>query len=254
VVKSLAVSQSEPGCIYAGIKPAAVYVSRDGGSTWSELDAFQKVRRFFWLSPAERPFSPYVQAIALSNDEPGLVVVGIEAGALVRSTDGGLTWEGHRRGAMRDCHSLVSHASRPGYVYEGGGTGGGAFSRDGGGRWQRPAGLDRKYGWAVAADVTDPELWHLSSSPGVRAHSDHADAGIYRTRGGPWERLTNGLPDPMNAMPYALLTGPLSGVVTAGMSNGELWQSDDAGDSWRRLDVRLPRIERCLARLDNFPG
>ena len=70
-VKSLAVSRVAPGTIYAGMKPALVYVSRDGGASWQELSGFRRIRsRRFWFSPAEKPFSAYVQALALSPDDP----------------------------------------------------------------------------------------------------------------------------------------------------------------------------------------
>jgi len=173
------------------------------------------------------------------------VIAGIEAGAVVRSIDGGETWQGHRAGAMRDCHSLATAAGR---FFEAG-YGGGAMSEDGA-VWRRPAGLDRRYGWAVAA-VADGETWFLSSSHGVEAHSDHADAAIWRCRGGgPWERLAGGLPQPMNSMPYSLITGPEPGRLDVGFADGTVWESRDGGDTWAPLPFRLPRVERALARLD----
>ncbi len=250
-VTSLAVSRAMPGRVYAGTKPTRIFVSANHGTDWTELETFRRIRsRLFWFSPAERPFSAYVQALALSPADPNLIVAGIEAGAVVRSPDGGLSWEDHRRGAMRDCHCLTSHASAPGWFYEGG-YGGGAFSRDGGAHWQRLPGLDRKYGWAAAADVIDPQLQYVSVSPGVQAHSNHAEAAIFRSRGGRWERLAGGLPDPLDAMPYALLTGPDPGGIMAGLSNGELWQSHDMGENWSRLGVTFPGIERCLVKLED---
>src|SRR5262245_4560235 len=159
IVKSLAVSRTEPGVVYAGIKPALVFHSRDDGEAWTELEAFRKIRsRLLWFSPAEKPFTAYVQALAVSPTESGVVLAGIEAGAVVRSADGGQTWSGHRRGALRDCHSLAFHATHGGWVYEGGGTGAGvSVSRAGGATWTQPrAGLDRHYGCAVAADCLQP--------------------------------------------------------------------------------------------------
>jgi hypothetical protein len=244
IVKSMAVSPG--GRVYAGTKPPLLFTSDDDGRTWTELVGFRRVRRFFWLSPAESPFTAYVQAIALDGE---VVVAGIEAGAVVRSADGGRTWQGHRRGALRDCHSL---ASLPGRFFEGGGTGGGAaFSVDGGVTWRRPPEMDRTYGWSVAADPGDPNLWYVSIAPGIRAHSNDADAAIYRFRDSlSSERLSGGLPQPMNFMPYALLPGPEPNRLTAGLSSGELWESHDRGDSWRPLPVRLPKVERAMIRLD----
>jgi hypothetical protein len=248
-VRALAVSRSVPGVIYAGTKPAFLFVSRDGGLTWDELAAFRRIRsRWLWFSPAEKPFSAYVQAIALSPSDPGVILAGIEAGAVVRSDDGGRTWAGHRRGALRDCHSLFTHPAHGEWAYEGGGTGAGvAVSRDAGATWSQPrAGLPIHYGWAVAADCARPEVWYASVSPGpMKAHSAaNAQAAIYRATGGAgWQRLTGGLPQPLSSMPYALLADPhTTGHVYAGLGNGEVWHSEDYGDTWRALPLNLKAV------------
>ena len=67
IVKALAVSPVSPGTVYAGTKPALFFVSRDGGDSWTELASFRRIlSRRFWFSPAEKPFTAYVKAIALS--------------------------------------------------------------------------------------------------------------------------------------------------------------------------------------------
>ena len=245
-VRSLAVGG---GYVFAGTRPARPFRSADGGESWEELTSFRRIpSRLFWFSPAE-PLAAYVQAIAVSACDPATVVAGIEAGAVVRSPDTGSTWQGHRRGAMRDCHSLAAHA-RAGWFYEGG-WGGGAISSNSGASWSRPDGLDRRYGWAVAADAANPELWYLSAAPGVRAHSDDADAAIYRSHAGSgWERLGGGLPNPLRSMPYALVAGPAPAQLAAGLASGEVWDTRDAGGTWARLDFRFRRIERSLVRLE----
>lgn len=242
-----AVTVAGDGRVYAGTKPPLVFVTEDGGRRWVELESFRKRRRFFWFSPAERPFTPYVQGLVAAND---VVVAGIEAGALLRSPDRGATWEPHRSGALRDCHGLA--AGPDGGLVEAGGTGGGAaYSTDSGKTWMRPHGHRRHYGWAAAVDVADPTLWYFSSAPGVRAHSDDADAAIYRCRGTePCQELGGGLPAPMKAMPYALITGPAPRQVVAGMSDGEVWESRDAGDSWIQL-FRMPGVNRSMVRLNS---
>jgi photosystem II stability/assembly factor-like uncharacterized protein len=253
IVKSLAVSRSTPGTLYAGTKPALIFVSPDGGTSWQELTGFRRIRsRRFWFSPAEKPFTAYVQALALSPTDPDIIIAGVEFGAVVRSADGGKTWSGHQRGALRDCHSLACHAHHGNWVYEGGGTGAGvAVSRDAGMTWMQPrAGLDRHYGWAVAADCEHPEVWYASLSPGPsKAHSaSNAQAGIFRSAGGAdWQKLAGGLPQPLNAMPYALLADYTeSGHVYAGLSNGEVWHSGDYGEHWHQLAVQLPAVHSML--------
>ena len=122
IVKSLAINPLDPDIIYAGTKPALMFASYDGGNIWTELDGFRRIpNRWWWLSPAEPPdHRPYVFAIAPSPTESEVLLAGVEAGAVVRSDDGGRTWSRHRRGALRDCHFLKFHATNGNWVYEAG--------------------------------------------------------------------------------------------------------------------------------------
>jgi photosystem II stability/assembly factor-like uncharacterized protein len=262
VVKSLTVSKTEPGAVFAGTKLPALFVSRDDGATWKEIDAFERVRSWWWRSPAESDLGAYIQGIALSPTDPNIIVIGIEAGAVVRTEDGGQTWQSHRPGALRDCHSLIAHTTNGDWMYEAGGTGvGAAYSRDGGMTWRQPEnGLERHYGWACAADPARPEVWYASLSPmftwaqpGVpAAHVEgHANAAIYRSVGGAaWQKLGGGLPQPLNHMAYSLLTDPHApGHLYAGLSNGDVWRSTDHGDSWTQMPFNLKGIHRTLIML-----
>ncbi len=261
VVKALATSPTFPRTVYAGTKPARLFVSHDAGAQWLELTSFRHIPgHWFWFSPAEKPYRAYVQAIALSPTDPQTILVGMEAGAVVRSRDGGQTWSGHRGGALRDCHALTFHATHGDWAYCGGGTGAGvSVSRDAGVTWTQPReGLDRHYGWAVAADPAQPDVWYASLAPGaMKAHSDNqAQAVIVRAIGdAPWQILSGGLPQPLNHMPYALLTDPSApGQVYAGLSNGEVWHSVDCGDTWHQLPFRLGGIHRTLLLLPEKKG
>lgn len=262
IVKSLAVSPLRPGTVYAGLKPPLLCVSHDGAANWVEIDAFRRARSWWWRSPAESDLRPYIQGIGLSPTDANIILVGIEAGAVLRSVDGGQTWEGHRPGALRDCHTITFHAANGDWAYEAGGSGAGvACSQDGGHTWRQPkAGLDRHYGWAVAADPAHPEVWYASVSagfsrqhPGVpAAHVDgHANAYICRSVGGAaWQKLAGGLPQPLDYMVYALLTDPAAPAhVYAGQSNGNVWHTTNHGDSWRQLPFNLMGIRRTLVML-----
>jgi photosystem II stability/assembly factor-like uncharacterized protein len=193
-----------------------------------------------------------VRWIAPSPHDADLILVGIELGGLMRSTDGGESWQDHRPGAQPDVHSLAWHRSAVGRAYEAGG-GGAAFSEDAGESW-RPAdeGRDRHYTWSVAVDPDDPELWYVSASTGPYAAHGRGDpqARIYRRRAGePWQALVGGLPEPLAAMPYALVTG--DGRLFAGFADGQIWESRDSGDSWHACTTRgdavpaLHALVRC---------
>jgi len=245
-VFSVAVSAAD-GAVYAGTEPSALYRSDDGGETWRELAGLLELpSRPTWSFPP-RPWTSHVRWIAPSPHEADVILVGIELGGLMRSTDGGETWQDHRPGAQPDVHSLAWHPREAGRAYEAGG-GGAAWSEDGGDTWQ-PAddGRDRHYTWSVAVDPEDPELWYVSASTGAYAahgfRGGDPNAHIYRRREGGWIALAGGLPDPLPSMPYALVAA--DGRLVAGLADGQLWESRDRGDAWRmcKLDGEsLPRV------------
>jgi photosystem II stability/assembly factor-like uncharacterized protein len=230
-VFSLAVGAAD-GTVYAGTEPSALYRSDDGGDTWRELEALLRLpSRPTWSFPP-RPWTSHVRWIAPSPHDAKLLLVGIELGGLMRSTDGGETWEDHRPGAQRDVHSLAWHPRVEGRAYEAGG-GGAAWSDDAGATWQEAdEGRDRHYTWSVAVDPEDPECWYVSASTGPFAAHGGRDpqARIYGRRDSEWRRLGGGLPDPIPAMPYALVAA--EGRLFAGLADGDIWESRDRGETW----------------------
>jgi len=244
IVKSLAVSPHDSQVIYAGVKPAAVYKTTDGGNRWTKLEAFHRIpNRWWWFSPAEPPFRAYVNAVSVSPTEPDVVLAGIEFGAVVRSEDGGRTWSGHRHGALRDCHLLAFHQSDGQWMYEAGGTGGGAaMSRDGGRTWKQPkSGLAKKYGVVCAADPERPEVWYIALAPGPgKAYGENPEAYLYRrSAGADWQSI-GWEPHPMGQMPRSLVTcNDAPGHLFVGTTYGDVWHTTDYGDTWDRLPFDL---------------
>jgi photosystem II stability/assembly factor-like uncharacterized protein len=246
-VFSLAVSGAD-GAVYAGTEPSRLFRSDDLGESWRELEALLELpSRPSWSFPP-RPWTSHVRWIAPSPHDAGLLLVGIELGGLMRSCDGGQSWEDHRPGAQLDVHSLAWHPHIQGRAYEAGG-GGTAFSTDSGETWQRAdEGRDRHYTWSVTVDPDDPDWWYVSASTGPFAAHGHGDpqARIYRRRDGqPWQPLAGGLPEPLPAMPYALVA--TGGRLFAGLADGELRESRDRGDSWARLRLEGDRLAAVLA-------
>ena len=234
-----------PDALYAGTKGPLLFRSDDDGASWRELAAFGARRRWYWWTPVSKPHrQAEAQEIAIAPTQPRVILVGIEAGALLRSDDGGDSWSDHRPGAVRDCHNVRFHARSPSYAYQGGG-GGGAFSRDGGRTWTRPRGLGRvRYGWAAAGDRDNPELRFLSAARSVRsAHGAQQRAQILRSQAdGPWQPVLE-----VDAMPYALL--PAAGRLYAGLSNGQVLETIDGGEHWSPLPFAFSSISRSLIAL-----
>jgi photosystem II stability/assembly factor-like uncharacterized protein len=225
------------GAVWAGTEPSALFVSRDGGESWEERTALQEIpSKPRWSFPP-RPWTSHVRWIAPSPHDPELLLVGIELGGVMRTTDAGATFSDHRPGAQLDCHCLAWHPRAAGRAYETAG-GGAAWSADGGESWE-PAdeGRDRHYCWALAVDPDDPDRWWCSASVGpMAAHGGRdAQARIYRRQDGPWEPLTGEL----GRMPYALLAR--DGVLYAGFADGLLQASEDGGESWEDVAF-LPAV------------
>jgi photosystem II stability/assembly factor-like uncharacterized protein len=237
-VFSLAVSPAD-GAVFAGTEPSRLFRSDDHGESWRELAGLLELpSRPNWSFPP-RPWTSHVRWIAPSPHDAEVILVGIELGGLMRSADRGETWADHRPGAQRDVHSLAWHPVVAGRAYEAGG-GGAAWSGDAGETWQAAdEGRDRHYTWSVAVDPADPARWYVSASTGPFAAHGGRDpqARIYvREAGEPWRALAGGLPEPLPAMPYALVAA--DGRLMVGLADGQIWKSADRGESWRACALR----------------
>ncbi len=237
-VFSLAVGPAD-GAVYAGTEPSRLFRSDDGGQTWREPAALRELPSAPTWSFPPRPWTSHVRWIAPHPSEAGLLLVGIELGGVLRSEDGGITWQDQRPGAEKDAHALAWHPRDPERAYEAGG-GGAAFSRDGGQSWvAADEGRDRHYTWGLAVAPDAPDTWFVSATHGPRqAHGGgDAQARLYRRRGdAPWEALGGGLADPLDSFPYALLAA--AGRIFAGLGDGRLFASRDGGDTWAPAEVR----------------
>jgi photosystem II stability/assembly factor-like uncharacterized protein len=238
-VTAVAVSPAD-GALYAGTEPSSLFVSRDGGASWRELEGLKNLPSSPTWSFPPRPWTSHVRAIATGHSDANLVVAGIELGGVVRSSDGGETWQDQRPGAYPDCHSLCGHPATPDAFYEAAG-GGFAESGDRGESWRAAdGGIERRYVWGLAVDREDPQLLYVSAAPGPGAAHGRgfSDAAIYR-RSGPRERWEPVL-ESLSEFPYALAADPgASGGLYAGLGDGTVLRSPDAGESWGEV-ARVP--------------
>src|SRR5215207_2726484 len=240
-VTSVAVSPVD-GALYAGTEPSSLFVSRDGRASWQELEGLKNLPSAPTWSFPPRPWTSHVRALALSHVDPNLIVAGIELGGVVRSEDGGKSWQDQRPGAYADCHALATHTATLDAVYEAAG-GGFAQSEDFGKNWiAADAGLKHRYVWGLAVDRHDPTSLYVSAASGPgRAHgSSFSDAAIYRRRGASqWEPVLDHLVE----FPYALVTDPEApGTLYAGFGDGRIVFSPDAGTSWEEI-ARVPGLD-----------
>src|SRR5262249_34244309 len=144
----------------------------------------------------------------------GRVFAAAEAGALVRSLDGGQTWEDRKPDGPFDTHTLALPRLAPDRLYSAAGDGfmqpGAGFvqSNHGGASRFRPGdGLAHHYLWSLAADPADPDTLVISAAAGPQqAHNPQtAEAVIYRRSGANhWQRVHTGLPAAQGSLAYVL--------------------------------------------------
>ena len=236
----LAVCISPHGEVYAGTEPSSLYRSTDDGASWEDLASLRDVPSYdTWFFPP-RPETHHVRWIAPHADDADEIHVGIELGGVLRTRDGGKTFEDRHPDAVIDPPVVHAHPRATERVYAIGGDGV-SYSVDSGDTWTRDTdGMDRFYTWGLAVDPADPDVWYVSAAPGPdRAHGGGDSQGrlFRKLRRDGWEPIG----DVVSDMPYAL-AAPEPGTLVVGTRSGEIRVSHDAGQTWRTLDARVPGI------------
>lgn len=250
-----AVAVAGDGVLYAGTEPSALFRSEDGGISWRELERMRELPSSSEWSFPPKPWTSHVRWISLDRAEPQRLFVCIEAGALLRSGDGGETWEDRVPDGPLDTHTLSLHEHAPGRLYSSAGDGiltspGREYSesRDSGETWVRfSEGLGHHYLWGLAVDPGDPETVIVSGAGGPRrAHSpDDAESTIYLRSGRkPWREVREGLPPVEGRIASVLAVGKDEPGVFYALNNHGIYRSSDAGESWEPLLVTWPERYR----------
>ncbi len=264
---------SQPGVVYAGVSPAALFKSSDGGETWAEVVPLSEhPTRAMW----EGGFGGMcLHSMVLDPADNGRMWVGISAVGVFGTEDGGASWSTMNAGVRADfmpdpfpefgqCpHKMLSHPSRPGRLYQQNHCG---FYRsdDGGRQWlDLSGGLPSRFGLVMGTHSRDPDTVYVVPEDkalgsevggGVRYVTD-ARFRVYRSRnaGDDWEPLTRGLPQ-RNAYLHVLREGMATDSlddcgVYVGTTTGQVFYSRDAGDSWELMIDHLPPINSLDAGL-----
>ena len=236
------------GELYVGTGPASVFKSLDRGESWVDSEQFRTMPESIdWTFPPP-PHIAHVKGLALCASDPQIILGAVEEGWLVRSRDGGATWETLKNGTEFDSHYVAIMPDNPAVILA---TSGDGFYRstDGGDSFMRcTEGLDRSYFAQPVVHPARPNVVFTAASavppPGWR-RPEGADAAFYRSedQGVTWRRLAGGLPDHLTAAPRSTAGDPESpDVFIVGMTDGTVWITEDAGESVRRALSGLPPV------------
>jgi photosystem II stability/assembly factor-like uncharacterized protein len=228
--------------LYAGTEPAHLYLSTNMGHSWAEVPTLREVPNvegWFFGGKAERA---HVKHVSFDPLDPNTIYACIEVGSVLKSVDGGRTWR-VLTGFYEDVHRLLIPPSQPHHLWLS--TGEGLYdSPDAGETWNYlgrslegimyPDGLlinpyRESVMFATGATV-NPRFW-----PKTR----YTESKLLRSSdgGATWQELKQGLPDPIlgNVEALAMEAWPTGSCIAGGTTSGEIYISDDQGDSWTML-------------------
>ncbi len=249
----------EPGTIYVGVQPAALFRSDDRGDSWHGFDALnQHPTRTEWEPGAG---GLCLHSILVNPRDPRRLLVGISAVGTWESHDGGETWTAENGGVRADflpekypeigqcVHKLAWDSARDGSIFQQNHCGT-YYRGPEGGRWREVSkGLPSTFGFPVVADPHRPRTAYVVPLTGDYYRvPPNGQLAVWKTTnaGKTWRPSTKGLPGP-HAYPGVLREGlstdsldPLG--LYMGTNTGVLYGSRDGGKSWRPIAQHLPPI------------
>jgi len=248
------------GSVYAGVGPAGLFRSDDGGTTWSHVEGLTN-------HPTRPTWQPGAGGLILHTIVPhptdrDRMWIAISAVGTFETRDGGLSWEPRNHGVRADfqpdpmpetgqcVHKLVAAAGEPEHLYQQNHCG--VYrSFDGGATWQEiTAGLPSEFGFGMVAHPRDPlTVWNIPLNGADKGRfMPDGSAAVWRTHDGgdTWIRGQDGLPQRdayLGVLREAMARDELDPVgVYFGTSTGQLFASADGGSSWDAISTTFPPI------------
>jgi len=261
-IKSVWSLASANGALYAGVEPAGLFRSDDGGQAWEHVAGLRD-------HPSRPDWQPgggglILHTIAPHPDDEEQLWVAISTGGVFHTADRGATWEARNKGTRCDflpeeqrypeygqcVHSLAMAPGMPARLYQQNHCGM-YRSEDGGLNWQSiEAGLPSSFGFPAVAHPRDPQTLYLFPLNGDIAgrYAPDGKAAVWRSRdaGANWQDLRAGLPQEnayLSVLRQAMASDDLEPAgIYFGTTSGALFASADEGDSWSCIAEHLPLI------------
>ena len=249
----------EPNVLWCGVEPAALFESRDGGESWSPVEALlNHEHRPKWMPGGGGLCLHTIVADAKNRQRMGIA---ISTGGFYRTDDGGKSWRPRNAGVRAvflpnhypefgQCvHKVVNHPAKPERLFLQNHWG--LYrSNDWGDSWHDIAnGVPSDFGFAMQMHPHDADTVYIVP---IKADEfrvvPEGKLRVYRTQnaGKSWEPLTRGLPQ-SDAYECILRDGMTADShdpagVYFGTRSGKLFASADGGESWKNLADSLPPI------------
>lgn len=253
---------SEDGALWAGVAPAALFKSHDGGQTWH-------LNRPLWDVPSRPRWEGGAGGLCLHSicpfpGEPQRLAVGISAAGVWITDDGGQSWkqgiqglvpryipEEARSDTLSYCiHKMQRTPKRPNTLYMQ--FHGGVYRSDNGGEsWIDIGGgqLPSDFGFPLAIDPNNPDrAFVIPLSSDEDRVTPRGKVRVFETRDGgrSWKALSKGLPQRSSYLTIFRQAFCADGQQPLGLyfgaQSGELFGSVDDGMTWKTIARHLPPI------------
>ena len=251
--------EHEPETLYCGVEPAALFVSRDEGRTWSLVEGL-------WNHPQRERWQPgggglCLHTIALDPEQPARIRVAISTAGMYVTEDGGATWRPSNAGVRAvflpdhypefgQCvHKIAQSRRQPNRLFLQNHWG--LYrSDDRGDTWIDIAnGVPSDFGFPIGIHPRDPDTaWIVPLESDEFRCTPDGRLRVFRTSdaGASWQAFETGLPQ---ADAYETVLRDGLAIDTAdpcgvyfGTRSGKLFASIDEGEHWRTLADGLPPI------------
>jgi photosystem II stability/assembly factor-like uncharacterized protein len=249
----------EPERMYLGTEPGGLFRSDDGGETFQLVKALwnHPSRATQWFGGG-RDF-PGIHSILVDPRDSRRVLVGVSCAGVFETTDGGKTWEPRNKGLTadflpdpdaeigQDPHFVDFSPANPDHLWMQNHCG--IFrSTNGAKSWKQVSKVGQlpHFGFAVSVDEKNPDVaWVVPAVSDTHRIAVDGKMSVCRTTDGgkTWRALRRGLPQKnCYDITFRHALDNTNGSLAFGTTTGNLYFSEDRGQSWEDVSNNLPPI------------
>jgi photosystem II stability/assembly factor-like uncharacterized protein len=231
--------------LLAGVEPVSLYRSHDLGESWVEYPSIgSQPGGELWTFPPP-PHLPHLKSIAVNPAHRNSFFACVEQGALLKTTDGGASWEELTAmwrsddKAYRDAHRLLVAPWNHDLLVFASGVGV-YISKDAGSSWKRCEHVRQttKYPDVLIASSSDKAIFVGGplDVPGDWPGGDPTGT-LCRSfdEGESWDTLNIRKEHRANFEALTIVNHPGGYTLFAGDTIGNIFSSENAGDTWKTI-------------------
>jgi photosystem II stability/assembly factor-like uncharacterized protein len=249
----------QPGRMYLGTEPGGLFVSNDGGATWSLCEGLWSHPSRFesWFGGGRD--NPGIHTVLVDPRDSRRVMVAISTAGVFETRDDGATWQPRNKGLRadfmpdkypevgHDAHFVSRCAAAPDVLWQQNHCG--IFrSTDNAATWSDVSEAEgpARFGFPISADERDPKTaWVVPGQSDQARIAHHRRLCVARTTDGgkTWVPQTRGLPgEPAFDIVYRHALDLAGDRLAFGSTTGNVYVSEDRGESWTCLSHHLPPV------------